>query len=85
MAKSLSYAAEKWSRKTASAGTKWKSALDAGASARYCSAFDEFVGHSTPQACAAYSAGINAVSASDFQSAVSGKQGAYTAALQRVA
>jgi hypothetical protein len=85
MAKSLSYAASKWARKTSGAGAKWRAALDAGAASRYCTGLQEFLGHSAPQACAAYNAGIAAVSASDFQSAVSGKEGKYSAALGRVA
>ncbi|MBF6555491.1 MAG: hypothetical protein IVW52_04865 [Acidimicrobiales bacterium] len=84
MPKSISYAAEKWSRKTANAGAKWKAALDSGAASRYCTGLQEFLGHSAPMACAAYGAGISAVSASDFQSAVSGKAGKYSSALGRV-
>lgn len=85
MAKTIAYAADKWARKTSNAGAKWKSALDSGASARYCTGLQEFLGHSAPQACGAYNAGISAVSASDFQSAVAGKAGKYSAALGRVA
>ncbi len=83
MVKTLSYAAEKWARKTANAGPKWKDGV-AGAGSSYCENFQSFVGHPTPEACAAYSSGVAATSAADFQSAISGKQGKYTAALQKV-
>jgi hypothetical protein len=85
MPKTVAYAASKWARKTSGAGAKWKSALDAGAASRYCTGLQEFLGHSAPQACAAYNAGISAVSASDFQSAIAGKEGKYSASLGRVA
>ena len=85
MAKTISYAQGKWERKTSSAGSKWRAALDSGAASRYCEGLQAFLGHGAPQACAAYNTGIAAVSASDFQSAVSGKGAKYAAALGRVA
>ena len=81
MAKSLQYAADKWARKTANAGGKWK---DAVSRADYCGPFQQFVGHPTPEACASYSAGVNAISASDFQAAITGKESKYIEGLRNV-
>ena len=81
----IAYAADKWARKTANAGSKWKAALDSGASSRYCTGLQSFIGHAAPQACGAYNAGIASVSASDFQASVTGKAGKYIEALGRVA
>ncbi len=83
MVKSLSYAAEKWERKTSNAGAIWKDMVT-GAGAAYCENFQAFVGHPTPQACAAYTAGVGATTAADFQSAISGKRGKYEAKLRAV-
>lgn len=84
MPKTVSYAQAKWERKTANAGGRWKTATE-GAGSRYCEGFQAFLGHPAPQACSAFTAGVSAVSASDFQGAISGKGAKYAAALGRVA
>ena len=84
MAKNISYAQAKWERKTANAGARWKTAVE-GAGSRYCEGLQAFLGHPAPSACSAYTAGVNAVTAADFQSDVSGKGAKYAAALGRVA
>lgn len=83
MAKTLAYATQKWERKTANAGGRWKAAVE-GAGSRYCEGFQQFLGHPAPQACAAFTAGVGAVSAAEFQGAIAGKGGKYAEALQRV-
>jgi hypothetical protein len=77
----INSAADKWARKTANAGTKWKNAVSKG---DYCGQFQKFVGHPTPMACESWSRGVNAVSAADFQSSISGKEQKYIAGLQAV-
>lgn len=84
MPKSVSYAQQKWERKTQSAGSRWKEATT-GAGSRYCEGLQAFLGHAAPQACSAYTAGVGAVSASDFQSAIAGGGARYAAGLSRVA
>jgi len=44
MVKTLEYAAEKWERKTAAKGAKWKDRTIAG-EGNYCANFGAFVGH----------------------------------------
>ena len=74
----------KYERRTSGAGEKWKRAASAG-TGRYCSEFARFVGHSTPQACSAQAAGVNATSAADYQAAVSGKASKWAARMAEVA
>lgn len=85
MAKTISYAAQKWETKTGNAGTIWKAAVDAAVtSGAYCAGFQAFIGHNTPLACAAWTAGVNTVSAADFKAAIAGKRSKYEGALGRV-
>lgn len=71
----LEMAKAKWARKMAVAGERWKSGVT-GKGAEYCSGVAAFLGVGTcaPDKRAAFEAGVNAVSASDFQSAVAGKE-----------
>jgi len=83
MVKTLEYAAEKWERKTAAKGAKWKDRVSAKAN-EYCANFSQFVGHPVNEACAAFSAGINAVTPADFEAAIRGKRQKYIEGLQAV-
>lgn len=80
---SLSDAATNWQSRTSAAAGKWKAAVE-GAQSNYCTNFGKFVGHSISDACSRYAAGVGRISASDFSTAVSGRQAAYTAGLQSV-
>ena len=77
----INEAAAKWARKTANAGAKWKDAVGRG---DYCGGFQAFVGHPTPEACSAWSQGVSAVTAAEFQSRIAGKEGKYIAGLNNV-
>jgi hypothetical protein len=61
---------EKYNRKMATAGAKWKSGVEAG---NYCERMTQIFGHRPEKMCKDYAEGIGAVSASEFQSAVVGK------------
>ena len=71
----------KWERKMSNAGGKWKANVTG---APYCEGFSKFLGHTPSQACAAWSAGVDATSASAFQSAVAGKGEKWAAAMRNV-
>jgi hypothetical protein len=81
--KSLNTASANWATNTGAAAGKWKTAV-AAAQGNYCANFGKFVGHAVTEVCTKYAAGVGAVSASDFATAVSGRQAAYTAGLQAV-
>lgn len=81
MVKTLQYAGQKWARKTANAGTKWKARVTG---ADYCGGFSKFLGHTPSEACSAWTQGVGAVTAADFQAAISGKEGKYVSGLEAV-
>lgn len=62
----------KWERKTANAGDKWKQATS-GAGQRYAQGLANAGAPPGPQTISAWEQGVGATSASDFQSAISGK------------
>jgi hypothetical protein len=66
-------AKKKWKRKVK--GEKWKAGVT-GKESAYCQGVAEFLGVSTckPERAAAYAEGVGAVSAADFDAAVSGKE-----------
>jgi len=73
MAKTLAQGQAKWERRTANAGEKWKAATN-GAVGRWAAGVAESAGGSVgPMTRAAYEQGVGAVSASDFNQAISGK------------
>lgn len=70
----LNSATEKWARKMANAGGKWAAATT-GEGGRMCAGVANFIGQPAPGCNAAgYDAGVQAVGAAGFQSAVQGKQ-----------
>jgi len=71
----IDLAAEKWARKMARAGPKWKSGVT-GKESAFCRGVAEFIGVGTcdPAVSSAYAQGVGAVSAEEFQSAVAGKE-----------
>jgi hypothetical protein len=77
----LATAQAKWERKTAAAGDKWKRRTT-GREADYCKGFSDFVGHPLTEVCANYAAGVNAVSAADYNTAVAGKGAKWAQALR---
>jgi hypothetical protein len=83
LAKSLGYSRAKWERKTSGAGDKWKAATQ-GSAGRYADGLSEAAGVSVgPMTRAAFESGIGAVSASDFNAAVSGKGQKWQEGFQR--
>jgi len=80
----LSAAREKWERKTATAGQKWKERTR-GKGAAWCSGVARFLGVGTcnPEAQRSFEQGVEAVSASDFQSAIEGKGAAWEDGMRR--
>lgn len=83
---SLERARAKWERRTAGAGEKWKRGMS-GAQSRYCKGLSEKLGVSY-EACMAnagrsFGEGTGAISASDFQSAVSGKGSKWAEGVRR--
>lgn len=73
---SIQRAQQKWERKTANAGEKWKAGVS-GKASEYCKGLSEKLGVSY-EACMAkagrsWGEGTGAVGAGEFQSAVSGK------------
>jgi hypothetical protein len=62
---------QKWERKTAQAGAKWKAAVSNGRSP--CQRLREEYGIQNCNIDQAWRAGVDAVTAGDFQSAISGK------------
>jgi len=81
MVKTLTYAADKWERKTSNVGQKWKERTLAG---DYCKGFSEFLGHAVSEVCTSWRAGVDAVSASQFNSAIVGKKQKYIDGLSKV-
>ncbi len=81
MVKTLQYAADKWERKTANAGDRWKTNTLAG---DYCKGFGAFLGHPVSEVCANWRSGIEAVQPSQFNAAISGKKSKYIEALSRI-
>jgi hypothetical protein len=72
MAKTIAYAQAKWERKTSGAGDKWKSNVS-GAAGRYAQGVTECAGACGSQTRSAWESGVGAVSAADFNAAISGK------------
>lgn len=72
MAKTLAYAQAKWERKTAGAGDKWKAGVS-GKEGEYAKGVAEVAGSCGSQTRASWAAGVGAVSAADFNAAISGK------------
>jgi hypothetical protein len=81
MVKTLSYAADKWERKTSNVGSKWKERTLAG---DYCKGFSQFLGHPVSEVCASWRAGVEAVSPEQFNSAIVGKKSKYISGLEKV-
>jgi hypothetical protein len=83
MAKSLAQGQANWERKTANAGDRWKQGV-AGGGARFQKGLSESVGGQVgPQTVGAWESGVNSVSASDFQSSISGKGSKWAENLRR--
>ena len=73
MQQGLAYAEQKWTRKTANAGTKWSQETQ-GKGSVMCQGVSEFIGQPAPGCNAAgYDAGVAAVGPAGFQSAIQGK------------
>jgi len=72
MAKTIAYAQAKWERKTAGAGEKWKSMVS-GKEGAYAAGVTAVAGACGPQTRQAWSSGVGAVSAAEFNAAISGK------------
>jgi hypothetical protein len=83
MVKTLEYAAEKWERKTAAKGAKWKDRTIAG-EGNYCANFGAFVGHPVTDVCNAFNSGVNAVTPADFEAAIRNKRQKYIEGLRSV-
>lgn len=64
--------AQKWGRKTANAGGKWKANTTSGSTP--CRGLQEKYGVGSCSIDGAWQAGVSAVSASDFDGAVRGKE-----------
>ncbi len=82
MVKTLQYAFEKWKRKTAGKGEVWKANVTAHENL-YCENFSKFLGHAPKKGeCESYVNGINAVSAADFNNAISQSGDKYLRSLE---
>ena len=81
MVKTLDYAASKWVRKTSNKGAKWKENTLRG---DYCKGFSQFLGHQVSEVCASWRAGVDAVTAEQFNSAIVGKKSKYISGLEKV-
>lgn len=79
----LASAQAKWERKTQGAGGRWKNGVQ-GAGGRYAEGVSKFLG-GPPSAgvVSRYSAGVDSVSASDFESSISGKGSKWAEATRR--
>ncbi len=77
MAKTLQYAQSKWERKTAGAGDKWKAATS-GKEGAYAAGVTAVAGACGPQTRQAWASGVGAVSAAEFNAAISGKGGKWS-------
>jgi len=77
----LEMAKEKWARKTAGAGSRWKSGVT-GKRESYAGGLRAFAGGVGSSLPTKWEEGVNAVSAEQFSSAVSGKQDKYAAKLR---
>ncbi len=73
MARSLQGAEQKWVRKTANAGEKWKADVSSGETP--CAGLRQEYGVSNCNIDNAWRQGVDAVSASDFQASIQGKGG----------
>ena len=76
MAANIQQAQANWERKTAQVGDRWKRAVSTAGPARYCEGLAKF--GINPGACqqgpgARWAAGVQQVSAQDFQAAIAGK------------
>lgn len=79
----LQSAQAKWERKTAGAGGRWKAGTQ-GAGGRWAAGMGQFLGSSVGgQHVGAYEAGVNAVSASDFEQSIAGKGSKWAENLRR--
>ena len=74
MAKTIAMAEAKWARKMATAGAKWKANVT-GKGPEYCSGVAKFIGAGTCDSAkqTAWTEGVDAVSAVEFQTSVAGK------------
>lgn len=78
----LQSAAAKLARKMAAAPAKWAANTPGGP---YCENFQAFVGHPTPQACAAWAEGVRAPeSAAAFSAAAAGIEARWLRGMQGV-
>jgi hypothetical protein len=71
MPRSLEGGERKWERKTANAGQKWKADTTSGSTP--CAGLREEYGVTSCNIDQAWRAGVDAVSASDFQASINGK------------
>ncbi len=83
MVKTIDYSQKKWERKTAGKGAKWKERTSA-AKGRAASQMAAFVGHAVPEWVTAYNAGVDGMSAEQFQAAIAGKGGKWAAAMRAI-
>jgi len=83
MVKSIDYSQRKWERKTSDKGGKWKERVG-GAKSKAASNMATFVGHPVPEWSTAYSAGVDGVTAEDFNSAIRGKGPDWAAAMRLI-
>jgi len=81
MVKTLSYAADKWERKTSGKGAKWKEHTLAG---DYCKGFSDFLGHTVSEACTEWRSNVEAVTPEQFNSALVGGKDRYKKAMEKV-
>jgi hypothetical protein len=68
----ITEAQSKWERKTSGKGAKWKAHVT-GKEAKYCKAVSDFIGAPAGGVCAEFARGVGAVSAEDFNRAITGK------------
>lgn len=83
MVKTIDYAQKKWERKTAGKGAKWKERTSA-AKAMAASQMAAFVGHPVPEWATAYNAGVDGMTAAEFEAAITGKGPKWAAAMRAV-
>ncbi len=72
MAKTLEYSRQKWERKTAGAGEKWKTNVSS-AAGKFAAGVTAVAGACGPQMRGSWEQGVGAVSAAEFNAAISGK------------
>lgn len=83
MVKSIDYSQRKWERKTAGKGIKWKERVGE-SKALASSQMAAFVGHPVPDWATAYNAGVDGMTAADFEAAITGKGPKWAAAMRAI-